>query len=57
MTIETRILAAKKALREANSKDQVLQLGNKCCRLMKEGNQQQVDELSTAIYTALRRFE
>lgn len=57
MTIERRIIAAKKALREATSKDQVLQLGNKCCRLIQEGNQQQVDEVSTAIYTALRRFE
>jgi len=57
MNIETRIAAAKKALREATTRDEVLALGNKCCQLMKEGNQQQVDEISTAIYTALRRFK
>lgn len=55
--IPTRIAKAKQALRDATSKDEVLQLGNLCCQLIREGNQQQVDEISTAIYMALRRFE
>jgi len=55
--IPTRIARAKQALRDATSKAEVLQLGNLCCQLIRDGNQQQVDEISTAIYTALRRFE
>jgi len=55
--ITTRIAKAKQALRDATSKSEVLQLGNLCCQLIRDGNQQQVDEISTAIYMALRRFE
>lgn len=57
MTIEHRILAAKKALRDATTKAQVLSVANRCEQLIKDCNQAQADEVSAEILKATGRFE
>lgn len=57
MTIERRIIAAKKALRDATTKAQVLSVANRCEQLIKDCNQAQADEVSAEILKATRRFE
>lgn len=57
MSIERRIIAAKKALRESTTYEQVLSVANRCEQLIQDCNKEQADEVSAEIFRARGRFE